>query len=113
VASAEQICSPSRLYISTVAETSSEPVRTRTLSMVTVAITTSPARNGRKNVKRWSPCTIRARESSSSGSLNSWFHPGAQMTAAKVGGAIGDSPRYRGLSSPRAAANSAILAAET
>jgi hypothetical protein len=81
--------------------------------MVIVAITTSPARNGRWKVKRWSPCTIRSTDSSSSGSLKSWLHAWAQMTAANVGGAIGGSSRYRGLSSPNAVANSAIFAADT
>ena len=99
--------------MSTVAEMSSESERRRTLSILTVAMTTSPARSGRRKVKRWSPCTIRSSERSSSGSLNTWFQAGAEITAAKVGGAIGVSPRYRGLSSPKAVANSPILAAET
>src|SRR6188472_1603402 len=113
VACAVQIGSPSRLAMSTVAEMSSEPERILTLLIVAVAMTMSPACSGRRKVKRWSPCTIRSSESSSSGSLNNWFQPSAEMTAAKVGGAIGDSPRYRGLSSPNDVANSAILAAET
>ena len=37
----------------------------------------------------------------------------AAITAANVGGAIGWSPKYAGFSSPRARANSAILAADT
>ena len=35
------------LEMSTVAENNSEPARTRTLSMVSVAMTTSPVRSGR------------------------------------------------------------------
>ena len=108
-----QMSSVSRPVMSTVAEINSEPARKRTRSILAVAITMSPGRSGRRKVNRWSPCTMRSTDNSKSGSVNNCCHARDEITAANVGGAIGESPRYLGLSSPNAVANSAIFAAYT
>ena len=60
--------------------------------MVRVAVTWSPTRSGRRQVNRWSVCTVRLNDNSNSGSSNIAPHAADDNTTAKVGGATASGP---------------------
>ena len=66
--------------------------RARTRSMLSVAVTASPTRSGRRQVNRWSVCTVLLSDSSNSGSSNMAPQAAEDSTTAKVGGATASGP---------------------